>query len=72
MATPSNDPRGPEAPLNPALKREIDTSHGTHFEGTDPMKSVSVQDPNEGRSWPWIWAVVGLICLAVAVYILLF
>lgn len=57
-----------DAPLNPALHRQIDASHGTEFKGTDPMKTVSVQDPDEGRSWPMIWAVVAIICVALAVY----
>jgi hypothetical protein len=69
MSTQKPEPPRPgEAPLNPALRREIDASHGTDFRGTDPMKTVSVQDPEEGRSWPMIWAIVAIICVAVAVY----
>ena len=66
----------PEAPqpgepaLNPALQKNVDASHGTEFEGTDPMRTVSVQNPDEGRSWPAIWAIVTIICVVVAVYYL--
>jgi hypothetical protein len=61
-------PRESDARLNPALHREIDASHGTEFRGTDPMKTVSVQDPDEGRSWPLIWAIVAILCAVIAVY----
>ena len=60
--------RTDDAQLNPALQRGIDASHGTTFQGTDPMKTVSVKDPDEGRSWPVIWAVVTIICVALAIY----
>jgi hypothetical protein len=60
--------RAGDAPLNPALQRQIDASHGTEFRGTDPMETVSVQDPDEGRSWPIIWAVVAILCVVLAVY----
>jgi hypothetical protein len=58
-----------DAPLNPALRQTTDASHGQTFEGTDPMKSVSVQDAQEGRSWPWIWAVVGIVGVLVTIYL---
>lgn len=66
-------PAGPDgdAPINPALKRETDASHGTQFQGTDPMRTVSVKDPDEGRSWPMIWLVVAAVCVLVAVYYVL-
>jgi hypothetical protein len=63
-------PRPEEGALNPALHREIDASHGTEFKGTDPMKTVSVTDPDEGRSWPMIWAIVAILCVLLAVYYL--
>lgn len=66
--TPPTDPGAP--PLNPALREQRDESHGTDFAGTDPMETVSVKDPNEGRSWPVIWAVVFLVCLGVTIYLL--
>jgi hypothetical protein len=61
-------PQPGENQLNPALHREIDASHGTEFKGTDPMDTVSVKDPDEGRSWPVIWAVVAILCVVLAVY----
>jgi hypothetical protein len=70
MAEPRSEPHA-DAPLNPALQRSVDQSHGTRFEGTDPMKTVSVQDAEEGRSWPWIWAVVAVICVLVTIFLLL-
>jgi hypothetical protein len=63
--------RGPDdAAINPAMTSRADDSHGTRFAGTDPMASVSVKDPDEGRSWPAIWAVVAIACVAVAAYYL--
>lgn len=64
---PQDEPDG-DAPINPAMRRRIDTTHGTRFEGTDPMRTVSVKDPDEGRSWPVIWAIVAILCVAIAVY----
>lgn len=66
----TEQPQTGERPLNPAMRRQIDASHGTDFHGTDPMKTVSVKDPDEGRSWPMIWAIVTIVCVAVAVYYL--
>jgi hypothetical protein len=62
---------GGDAPLNPGLHREIDASHGTEFKGTDPMATVSVRNPDEGRSWPMIWAAVAVACLLIAIYYVL-
>ena len=70
MTQEPDRPRAGDAPLNPALQRQIDSSHGTDFRGTDPMKTVSVKNPNEGRSWPMIWAIVAIVCVALAVYYL--
>lgn len=65
-----SDPPASETPLNPALRRTVDESHGTRFAGTDPMATVSVQDAEEGRNWPLIWAVVAAICVLVTIYLL--
>jgi hypothetical protein len=66
----TNEPeRSPkDASINPAMRREVDATHGTSFKGTDPMDTVSVKDPDEGRSWPFIWAVVAIVCVLVAIY----
>ena len=68
-ATPPGQ-RPDDAPINPALQRQVDPTHGARFEGTDPMQSVSVKDPEEGSSWPMIWAIVGVVCVAIAIYYL--
>lgn len=60
-----------DAPLNPSLKREVDGGFDNRFEGTDPMSTLSVQDPEEGRSWPMIWAVVAIGCALLAAWYLL-
>jgi hypothetical protein len=65
--TPDHEPVR-DAAINPAIHREIDATHGTEFKGTDPMRTVSVQDPDEGRSWPIVWAVVAIVCVALAIY----
>jgi hypothetical protein len=71
MSTKSpGEPTG-DAPINPGLHREVDASHGTEFRGTDPMTTLSVQDPEEGSSWPWIWAIVAIVCVAIAIYYVL-
>jgi hypothetical protein len=59
-----------ETPLNPGLHRSIDETHGKQFEGTDPMKTVSVKDVDEGRSWPLIWAIVAAVCVLITIYLL--
>lgn len=58
-----NDPS-----INPAMQAQIDKSHGTEFSGTDPMDTVSVKDPDEGRSWPLVWAVVVVVSILVMIY----
>lgn len=63
---PVRDPKDPS--INPAMHAQIDKSHGTEFSGTDPMDTVSVKDPDEGRSWPLIWAVVVVVSILVMVY----
>lgn len=70
MARTPADREPADSSLNPALHREIDKSHGETFEGTDPMRTVSVKDPDEGKAWPIVWAVVAIVCLAVAIYYL--
>lgn len=63
---PVRDPKDPS--INPAMQAQIDKSHGTEFSGTDPMDTVSVKNPNEGRSWPLIWAVVVVASILVMIY----
>lgn len=65
---PSDEAAGREG-LNPALHRSTDETYGKDFHGTDPMKSLSVQDTKEGDSWPAIWAIVTGICILVTLYL---
>lgn len=58
--------------LNPALRPERDPEYGENLSGTDPMETVSVKNPDEGRSWPMIWAVVTIVCVIIAVALLVF
>ena len=67
--TPSNDDAAGREGLNPALHRTTDETYGKDFHGTDPMKSLSVQDTKEGDNWPAIWAIVTGICILVTLYI---
>lgn len=71
MSTSPDDKEREQSRLNPALHATKDDSHGTQFEGSDPMKTVSVRDPQEGRHWPLIWAVVGIVCVLAVIYILI-
>jgi len=59
------------APLNPALKREIDKTYTTDQDGSDPMETVSVQK-DEGKAWPMIWAIVTIASILIALAIFLF
>ncbi|WBY02502.1 hypothetical protein PE066_02915 [Ramlibacter tataouinensis] len=68
--TPTGDDGAGREALNPALHRSTDETYGKDFHGTDPMKSVSVQDTKEGDSWPAIWAIVAGICILVTLYLL--
>lgn len=70
MSHPKIDPREADVPLNPALHRTTEGSHGTSFEGTDPMATVSVKDGDEGSSWPMIWAMVAIVGVLVTIYLL--
>lgn len=72
----SSEPRKPDgpnlvnAPLNPALKSEVDPSYGPAFKATDPMGTVSVKK-EEGTAWPMIWAVTAIVCVIITILLLL-
>jgi hypothetical protein len=70
MIEPRSDEREADAPLNPALQRTKEDSHGAKFEGTDPMATVSVKDGDEGSSWPMIWAIVTVVSVLLTIYLL--
>lgn len=66
----SMDPTPPKDPgLNPALKSRRDDTHDTAHRSPPPVETTSMQR-EEGRGWPIVWAVVVLLCLLVALYIL--
>lgn len=67
MNTPEELP--PQAGLNPQLRRRTDATHDTTASSPAPVETTSVQR-DEGRVWPIIWAMVTLICVAVAVWFL--
>ncbi len=65
-------PREPSrAPLNPALKQGVDKTYTPDQDGSDPMKTVSVQK-DEGRAWPMVWAIVTIVSILIALAIFLF
>jgi hypothetical protein len=55
--------------LNPKLKAVTNTSRDTETPMRPPAESASVQY-EEGRSWPMIWLVVTLICIAIGIYLI--
>ena len=55
--------------LNPKLKPLTNTSRDTETPMRPPAESASVQH-EEGRSWPMIWLVVTLICIAIGIYLI--
>jgi hypothetical protein len=64
--TPPRDPS-----LNPALRERREEAYDTTHPTPPPADSASVQR-EEGVAWPAIWAIVTLVCVAVAVYIIFF
>ena len=56
--------------LNPTLKSRTNTSRDTETPTRAPADSTSVQH-EEGRAWPVIWLIVGVICVVVLAYLFL-
>ena len=68
MTDQSNQqPPGPD--LNPALRKRQEAVYDTGHSTPPPVESASVQR-EEGRAWPWIWAVVTIACVVIAIYLL--
>lgn len=59
------------APLNPALKQEVDKTFTPDQDGSTPLETISVKK-DEGTAWPFIWAIVTIVCLLVALVIFIF
>ncbi|MHA6645974.1 hypothetical protein [Mesorhizobium sp. A623] len=67
----SDDPDTPRnRGLNPTLKSRNNTSRDTETPTRAPADSASVQR-EEGRAWPMIWLVVGVICAVIVIFLVL-
>ena len=58
-----------DAPLNPALKSQVDTTYDTSATTPAPLDTTAAKE-NEGEGWPVIWLVVTLVCVAVTLYLI--
>ena len=67
MSTPEQPPSA--SGLNPALRHRTDETYDTSVSSLAPADTASVQN-ERGRTWPIIWAVVTLACVAIAIWIL--
>lgn len=65
------EPTPPQSGLNPALRSRTDETHDTSVSSAAPADTASVQH-EKGRAWPIIWVLVTLVCVAIAIWILLF
>lgn len=70
MSENPDSPR-PDPGLNPALRNRTDQTHDTTVSSLAPADTASIQK-QEDRAWPFIWAVVTLGCIAIAVWLLVF
>lgn len=59
-----------DAPLNPALRRTIETVHDTERPTPAPIETASAKG-GEGEGWPVIWLVVVVACVAISIYFLI-
>lgn len=67
MNQPPSEPTR-ERPLNPALKRETDTSHNLETSPA-PIDTTEAKE-GQGEVWPIIWAVVTVVCVVLAIWFL--
>lgn len=63
------EPKNAPPSLNPTLQSRTDQTHDTSVSSAAPADTASVQR-EEGRGWPLTWALVTLVCVALAVWIL--
>lgn len=61
----------PERGLNPALKSGNETSHDNRVSSEAPIATASVQR-EEGRAWPFVWAVVAVVSALLLLWLLIF
>jgi hypothetical protein len=66
----SNRDQPADAPLNPALKSDIETVYPTREASRAPFDTTSAQE-GQGEGWPWIWLTVTAVCVVLAVYFLI-
>ncbi len=59
-----------ESPLNPALKSSTDTTYDTSTTPA-PIDTASASE-GEGEGWPVVWLVVTAVCVALAIYFIIF
>lgn len=59
-----------EAPLNPALKSTSETVYDTTHSTPPPVDTASAKG-DEGAAWPWIWLVVAVFGVALAIWFLI-
>lgn len=67
--TDRTDPRGDDAPLNPALKSQTERVYDTTHSTPAPIDTAS-GSRDDGRGWPWIWVVVTVVCVIIAIWLL--
>lgn len=68
MNDPTRDqPR--EGPLNPALKSTTETVYDTKHPSPPPIETTSAVE-GEGEKWPIVWAVVTILGVLFAIYLM--
>ena len=68
MTDPTRDQRK-GGPLNPALKSTTETVYDTEHSSPPPIDTTSAQE-GEGESWPVVWLIVTVICVALAILLM--
>lgn len=72
MATQPRPEGNDGAPgVNPELRRSIDDSYDASQDGSTASEDVSVPPQGDRSAWPVIWAVVTILMIVLAVYLLL-
>ncbi len=68
MSEPIRD-TATDAPLNPALKSQVDRTYDTTGTTPAPIDTASANE-EEGEGWPIIWLVVTLAGVALTLYLI--
>lgn len=67
-------PDGNERPapgVNPELRRSIDDTYDAGQDGSTASEDVSVPPQGDRSAWPVAWAVVTILMIVLAIYLLL-